>query len=206
MVRIKVRRKDLIRNRKDKRYVENQDRLECAIGKFLKSGWLSRMKVPAVSNEAKVWESTFYDHYIHMDEAINMYFHKMDPKLKSLAAEVCDHKICNTHKNINYLETVFFRILYFVYQNRDYYDVIIGQGYTNSLIRIPEDFRPVIERGWSNYGDQIQEKCFCLFSWEFGGLVYYWGYYENFDYDRIGRYVKELSRLAQNTTKRLLEA
>lgn len=210
MENVRVRRKDLIKNRKDKRYTEKQERLECAIGKLLKLGWISRLKTSKVSNAADVRNSTFYNHYSHMDEAIDSYFHKMDLELRVLAEELLEPeygpkpKSDKNRESVD-LEFVFFRILYFVYRNRKYYEVIIGQGYSQALMRIAEPFQQAIKQGWSNYGIETEDKCFCVFSWELGGVLYYWGSFENFDYDRIPRYAKRLSRLAQNTTKRLIE-
>ena len=195
MRRVKKRRKDLIKNTNDKRYVETQNQLERAIGKYLKMGWLSRINTPVISNEAKVWNSTFYNHYIHMDEAIDVFFHKMEPDLRNLAKETFGQN----------LEIVFYKILYFIYQNREYYEVIVRKGYSQVLTKIAVIFQPVIERGWSNYGMEDEEKYFCIFSWEFCGVLYYWGCFENFDYDQIDQHTKELSRLAQNTSKRLTD-
>jgi len=191
----KRRRKDLIKNRNDKRYIEKQKQLERAIGKCLKSGWLSRLKTSKICSEAGVWKTTFYDHYIHVDEAISLFFHKMDPELRKLAIEI-------DRQN---LEVIFYKILYFVYQNREYYETIIGQGYSQALTRIAEPFQHIIKQSWSNYGIEVENKCFCMFSWELGGALYCWGHFENFDFDRMPQYARKLSRLANNTTKRLVD-
>ena len=209
-----ARRKERIKNQNDKRYIETQSRYELAIGKFLKMGRISRLNTPVVCNEAKTCNSTFYDHYTHMDEAVDLFFHKMEPRLKCLLKE--SYRLCCGEKDNRRdsrngfaengganLEIIFFKILYFIYQNRDYYEIVISRGNSQALTKIAETFRPVIKRGWSNYGTEAEEKCFCLFSWELSGVLYYWGTFEKFDFGRITQHAKELSRLAQNATKRL---
>ncbi len=201
-------RKEKIKNKTDKRFTETRDRFDKVIGKYLKLGWVSRLNTPIVSNEARVWDSTFYNHYNHMDEAIDLFFHKMDPDLKCLAEE----NGCTCEKRLDLpidgpsLEAIFFKILYFIYQNRGYYEVIIERGNSNALIKIAEVFRPIIAEGWSNYGAETDEKCFCVFSWELSGVLYYWGSFENFDFDRISQHARELTRLARNATRRLVNS
>ena len=200
------RRKERIKNKLDKRFLEIQGRFDLAIGKFLKLGWVSRLNTPIVSDEAEVWDSTFYNHYEHMDEAIDLFFHKMEPQLKCLVGENGSSPSRERSKKRRSLEMTFFKILYFVYQNREYYEVVIEKGHSQTLIKIAEEFRPVIARGWSTYGIEIDEKCFCVFAWELSGVLYYWGYYEKFDFDRIAQHAKELTKLARNATKRLVES
>jgi len=140
-----------------------------------------------------------------MDEAIDSYFHKMEPELKMLAREVSAQKDYPPDRNDKTLEAVFFKILYFVYRNQDYYSVIISQGNSQVFMRIAESFEPVIKQDWSNYGLEMEDRCFCVFSWELGGLLYFWRRFENFDFSKIAHYARKLSRLAQNATKRLTE-
>ena len=139
-----------------------------------------------------------------MDEAISDFSHQMDAELKELAKEVAE--IIQHSEGKVALEIVFYKILYFVYQRRKYYDVILATGYARTLTRVAETFRPVIEQDWSNYGMEAAEKCFCMFAWELGGVLYYWGTFEQFDFDRIGQHAKALSKLAQNATKRLMDS
>lgn len=204
-------RKERIKNQNDKRYIETQKRYELAIGKFLKMGRISRLNTPVICSEAKTCNSTFYDHYTHMDEAIDLFFHKMEPRLKCLLKESCRFYYSEKHDEKERvengganLEMVFFKILYFIYQNREYYEIVISRGNSQALTKIAETFRPLIKRGWSNYGIEAEEKCFCLFSWELSGVLYYWGSFENFEFSQITQHAKELSRLAQNATKRLV--
>ena len=199
MLKAKLRRKDLIKNKKDKRYIKTQSKFELAIGKFLDLGWISRLTTPRISNEAGVWASTFYDHYEHMDEAISAFSNKMEPGLRRLAKEA------DTIDGETKLEIIFSKILYFIYQNREYYKIILRLGYAKTLLRIIEPFWEIVEEGWSNYGESIRLKCFNLFAWEMCGILHYWGVSENFDFDMIGRHAKSLSNLAQNVPRRLTD-
>lgn len=188
-------RKRRIKNRKDTRYLEVQERLDAEIGRSLRVGYIARLNVLEISRKAKVWKSTFYNHFFHLDDALNHFNHKKRPALKKLAKESCESG-CD-------LEVIFTKILYFIYTNRAYYKIALCSHDLVSFLDIPDSFHNLFIRFWSNYDKETNERNFVVFSWELCGLIYYWGKKKRFDKAEITKYAKYLTRLTQNASRRL---
>lgn len=187
--------KERVKNRKDQRYLNVQERFDRALGKFLKRGRIARLQITEVSKEAKVYDSTFYDHYHHMDAAFEQFNNKHKENLKELYKEIKSQKLS--------LEITFSKILFFVYKNREYYDAVLYHKNITPLFQIAETFRPLITKKWRNYGEKVNERNFQLFAWEFYSLIYFWGTTENFHQSEISKHAKNLAKLAETACDRL---
>ena len=132
-----------IKNRNDARFLKVQEKLEHALAKFLRKNYVARLCVPDLSREAKVWDSTFYDHYDNLDDAITQFNHKYDEDIKILRHEVARQK-CN-------LEIAYAKILNFIYKKRDYYRTGFRCQNPTPIFSIITIFRPIIMKGWSNF-------------------------------------------------------
>lgn len=188
-------RKNKIKDTNNPRYIKVEEQLDTEIGRQLRMGHLARLNVPDISRKAKVWKSTFYNHFLHLDDALRHFNHKMKPNLKQLAKE--------TQADNYSLEVAFNKILFFVYNNDKYYKTIVYCNDLVPILEIAKTFRPIITKGWSNYGEELTEKSFIIFSWEMGSLIYYWGSQEKFDKAKIAEHARYLTRLASNATQRL---
>ncbi len=189
------RRKERVRNRRDPRYLSIQKRYMCSLGKFLRRGRISRIQIKELSEKTHVWHSTFYDHFIHMDDAIEQYWHDLEPSLKELASELGGRNLS--------LTKIFTKILIFIYHNREYYDVVLTCGNYVALSVIIEIFLPLLSKGWSKYNQSKSELAIAIFAGEFSGEIYYWGRKEHFNFDRILEHAKTLAKLSENATQRL---
>ena len=191
-------RKGRVKNQEDQRYLIIQKRFELALGKFLRLGRVSRLNVADLSHEAKVWKSTFYDHFVHVDQAIEYFQHMMRPKIEELHTEASNEQ-CS-------MEIMFYKILFFIWRNQDYYNVMIYRQNPVAILEIAEIFKWEICKSWSKFGKAKEERCFQIFAWEMSGLICYWGKSEKFDRRKIDRLVHELKKLGQNATQRLTES
>lgn len=189
------RRKERIKNRNNPRYLITHRRYLVALGKLLRRGKFSRIGVKELSKRTRVWKSTFYDHFIHMDDAIEQFWHEKNPELKQLAAEIAERDLT--------LRKIYTRILVFIYHNREYYDVIVSCRNYISLREILEIFRPLISTKWSRYESKKIEYAFTILTWEFAGEIFYWGKIEKFDFNKILKHSQRLARLSENATQRL---
>lgn len=180
----------------DARYQAVHKRYLRAIGKFIRHGKLSTIKIKELSDSAHVWKSTFYDHFLHADDAINQFWHAKDEELAELKTEL------GRFNEIS-IEKMFSKILIFIYHNREYYDVVVTRENPLPIVKIVEIFRDKIQQSWSKYDETVMQRCTMIFSWEFSAEICYWGKYERFDFDRIPTRVRELVRLCQNATQRL---
>lgn len=186
--------KNRVKNRKDPRYLRTQDRYDSALGRFLKRSRRSRLTITELSDETKVNKSTFYDHFIHMDAAFNQLPHKFKGKLEQLRAEL------GTPKST---ELIFIKLLTFIYENREYYGVMIYDNNPTPFLEMLDIFRVSLMRTWSNYGPETNKYVFQIFSWEATGELFYWGKNERFVKAKLPHHVNNLVRLCQNATQRL---
>lgn len=193
--KITGQRKERVRNKRDPRYLAAQRRYMMTLGKFLRRGRLSRIQIKELSAKSSVWKSTFYDHFAHMDDAIEQYWHTMEPEIKELFKEA------NRHSPT--LSIIYVQILLLIYHNREYYDTILSCNNWIALREIVEIFKPYVIYGWSKYEPETFERAFVIFSLEFAGEIYFWGKNEKFNFDRIGFHAKALAKLSENATQRL---
>ena len=184
-----------IKNRNDVRFLKVQEKLEHALAKFLRKNYVARLCVPDLSREAKVWDSTFYDHYDNLDDAITQFSHKYDSNIKDLRHEV-------SRQNCS-LEIAYAKILHFIYKNRDYYRTSFRCQNPTPIFSIITIFRPIIMKGWSNFNLDLLEFCFRILTAEVYAVIGFWGTKEKFNKDRISYYANYLARLSQNSAKRL---
>lgn len=193
MYHIVTGRKERLKNRQDPRYLAIHKRYLQAVGKSICRGKMSRMKIKELSDSARVWKSTFYDHFLHMDDAIDQFWHAKDAELTKLRRSL---------GNVN-IEKIISRILFFIYRNRDYYYVAVKKENPLPLKRIVEIFRDNIAQSWSCYEKDVMQRCMMIFEWEFAAAICYWGKYEKFNFDMIPKKARELARLCRNATQRL---
>lgn len=186
-------RKERLKNRQDPRYLAIHKRYLRAIGKSICCGKISRMKIKELSDGANVWKSTFYDHFLHMDDAIEQFWHAKDGELLRLKQSL---------GNID-VEKIISKILLYVYRNRDYYYVAAKKENPAPFKKIVEVFCDTFGQSWSRYDETVMQRCMMIFSWEFSAAICYWGKYEKFDFDRIPARARELVRLCRNATQRL---
>lgn len=188
--------KDRVKNRKDPRYLKTQERLDSALGRFIRKGRIFRLTIPELSRGAEINKATFYDHFRHMDAAFSQLNYKYKEQLEQLRKEV-------TETNLSDLELIYSKILFFIYNNREYYSTMIYCRNAIPFIDIITIFRVVLTRTWSNYGSEVNSYLFHLFSWEAASVIVYWGKKERFSKSKINDYAKKLAKLSQNASQRL---
>lgn len=179
----------------DVRFLLVEERLFRVLGGFLKRGRVAGLGVPDVATKAKVWDSTFYDHFKNMDDAIYRYDHRHDEAIKKLRMEIEDERLS--------MELAFCRILHFISKNKDYYSTHLARQNPVPFFSIAKTFRPVFACGWSNFGREKYDLCFKIFCGEMYGVIYFWGDSEKFDRDKITKHATYLCHLTKNATRRL---
>ncbi len=185
----------IIRNRNDKRYVRVQDRFNNIIESFIRRGHIMKLKVRSVSDDANVYASTFYDHYKNMDDALIYAENRMKKDL---------HELKKTVAHNQDLEIIYLKILFFIHKHKDYYETVINWGKVSPLSQIVGDFRISICKKWRHYDKHELDRIFMIFSWEFGGVITFWGKHEHFDKTKIPIYAKKLARLSSTACERLM--
>ena len=189
------RRKKSIKNRNDPRYLSTQKKFDTELETELSHGHVARLSIQKITQRTHVWRTTFYDHFLHLDDALNHFNHRMRPDLKKLEKEI-ESANCGS-------EVAFSKILHFIYLNKKYYGIVVRYRNSVALLDVPKSCSHVICKNWSNYGPDANSRCFSIFSWELCGVIYYWGHNEKFSKEKIPSYAKYISRLAHNATQRL---
>ena len=185
----------LLKKCNDQRFLRVQERLFNAIGHFLKRNTIASVGVTGLSSRAKIWDSTFYDHFRNMDDAIQKYNHRHDKAITELRDEVQGSQIS--------MELTMLKILRFIKKHKNYYGICINRQNLIPFFSIAKIFRPIFTQSWSNYGREKFDLCFKIFCGELFGVICYWGCSEKFDDSKIQNYANYLSYLVQNTTRRL---
>ena len=189
--------KQRVKNRKDPRYLKVQERLDSALGRFIRIGRTHRLTIPELSKAASTYKTTFYDHFHHMDAAFEQLNHKYKEQLEQLRKETVSTNIAD-------LEALYSRLLYFIYNNHEYYSTMIYCHNAIPFLEMISIFRIPIIRKWSNYGGEANDYAFQIFSWEASAIIIYWGKKERFSKSKLPSYAKKLAKLSQNATQRLL--
>lgn len=185
----------LIENCTDTRFLKVEERLFDALGETLRKGAVVKTGVTGLANKAKVWDTTFYDHFRNLDDAIRRYDHRHDEEIKDLRDDV----LCTCPT----MEFTFTKILSFIKNNKKYYKAHLKRQNPAPFFSIAKIFRPILARSWSYYGRDQFDLCFRMFSGEFYGIIHFWGETEKFDETKIKGHVTRLIRLSQNATQRL---
>ena len=185
----------LLDNCNDPRFLNVEERFYRAIGHYLYYGNFTSTGIVGICRKAKVWCSTFYDHFKNMDDALEKYNHKHDLDIKNLCNEAIEEHLST--------EAAICKILHFISHHKDYYRTILRRENPIPVFRIFEIFRPLITRNWSYYSRECNDLSFKILSGEFFGVIYFWGTVERFDDNKIATHAIHVARLAQNTTKRL---
>lgn len=186
--------KSRVKDINDPRYKNIQNRFDEIIEGYIKRGQIMKLKVRLVSARARVNPSTFYNHYTDMDEAVSYSNYRMYQDLNLLKSEI------GTGRD---LEVVYMKILFFVYKNRRYYDMVTRHQNIQPLTQIIDIFRPLICEKWQRYKDSDIKRIFLIYQSEFAGVIMYWAQSEQFKKSRIHFYAKELTRLSQTACQRL---
>ena len=189
--------KDRVKNRKDPRYLKVQERLDRALGKFIRKGRVSRLTIPELTTEASTYKSTFYDHFRHMDAAFEQLNHKYKKQLEALRKEIAETHVTDQ-------ELIYSKILFFIHNNREYYSTMIFCHNPVPFLEAISTFRVILSKTWSNYGGELNDYIFHLFSWEASSVIVYWGQKDHFYKSKIPEYAEKLAKLSQNATQRLL--
>ncbi|MBQ3309076.1 hypothetical protein IJG78_00165 [Candidatus Saccharibacteria bacterium] len=181
--------RDRIKNRNDARYLKVQVALDKVFGKHIKCGHVASLQVKEVAQEAKVFESTFYDHHHNLDDAMRHMNTKMDRDIKVLVREAEQTK-CS-------LEVTYTKLLFFVAKNKDYYDVIVARKLAAPLCTIMEKTKSLIIKDWTKRSarslkEEKVEKSFCNLMWEFCGEIWWWGVKYKFAESEISVITKRL--------------
>ena len=185
----------LLKNCNDGRFLRVEDRLFRTLGYYLKRDSIASIEVSELTSKAKIWKSTFYDHFKNMDDAIIKYDHRFDCDIKELCNEIIDMHID--------IESAIFKILYFISKHKNYYSTCLHRQNLTPISSIAKICRPIFVKNWSNFGREKFDFCFRIFSGELYGVIHYWGDYEHFDDKKIKTYAIYLSNLAKNATRRL---
>ncbi|MBQ3271096.1 hypothetical protein IJH10_00630 [Candidatus Saccharibacteria bacterium] len=185
----------LRKNCTDIRFLKVQERFFDALGKTLHEGTLAKTGVAGLAGKAKVWDTTFYDHFRNLDDAIKQYDHRHDEEIKNLRDDI----LCTCPT----MEYTFTKILVFIKSNKKYYKAHLERQNPAPFFSIAKIFRPILARSWSFYGRDQFDLCFRMFSGEFYGIIHFWGESEKFNESKINGHVARLIRLAQNATQRL---
>lgn len=186
----------LLKGCNDGRFLRVEERLFRTLGYFLKHNLIGSINVSSLTTRAKVWQSTFYDHFKNIDDALICYDHRYDAAILKIRKEIEDEK-CN-------LETAIMRLLFFIYKHKSYYGVCLHRQDLVPIFSMAKIFRPIFSEKWSNFGREKYDLCFKIFCGELYGVIYYWGNVEKFNQEKIKNHVANLSKLARNTTHRLL--
>lgn len=185
----------LLKNCNDQRFLRAEERLLGALGYYLKYDSIASVGIIDITNRARTWSSTFYDHFKNKDDAIKKFNHKYDTAIKNLCNEVIAEKIST--------ELAIAKLLFFINKHKNYYSVCLHRQNLIPFSAIVRLFQPVFVRSWSNYGRERYHLCFRIFCGELFGVIHYWGDSEHFDKARIREHSAFLSRLVQNATRRL---
>lgn len=185
----------LLKSCNDGRFLRVEERLFRTLGYYLRHDLAASVGVSELANRAKIWKSTFYDHFKNMDDAINKYNHRFDRDIKKLCNEIIDMHID--------IEPAILKILYFINKHKSYYSTCIHRQNLIPIFSIAKICRPIFAKNWSNFGREKFDFCFKIFSGELFGVIYYWGDCERFDDKKIKTYAIYLSNLAKNATRRL---
>ena len=186
----------LPKNCNDGRFLSNEERLYCALGYFLKHNLIGSISISDLTRKAKIWKSTFYNHFKNIDDALARYDHKYDDDILKLRREL-EVENCS-------IKTATMRLLFFISKHKNYYKICLHCQNPIPIFSITKIFCPIFTKNWSNFGREKFNLCFRIFSGEVYGVICYWGNFEHFDYQKIKTYATYLSNLAKNTTKRLV--
>lgn len=178
----------------DPRYKNTQNRFNRVIENFVRRGQMMKLRASIVCTRAKVNPSTFYNHYSNMDEAVDYMNSRMMDELKSLKIELGDKPD---------LEIVFLKVLFFIYKNRDYYEISTHCKNVLPLAQIADIFRPEICQSWRHYKKEEINRIFQIYKGEFAGLIIYWGQSDHFKKIKIPCYARKLARFSKTACERL---
>ena len=185
----------LLKECNDQRFIKVQERLFRELGHFLKNNKLASLNVSSLSRKAKIYVSTFYDHFKSIDDAIFQYDHRHDKDIMKLREEIQTTN-CTAQVAIA-------KLLYFISSHKSYYLTYIHRRNLTPIFNMTTIFRPILAQSWSNYGREKFDLCFKIFCGELFGVIFFWGETEHFEKTKIQEHALYLSRLAQNATRRL---
>ena len=130
----------LISNCQDPRFKNVEKRLFNAIGYALRHGNIAGIGIPELSSRAKVWDSTFYDHFKNVDDALERYNHCHDVAIKKLRDEIAKEHIST--------ETAILKLLYFIKKHKNYYHTVLYRQNPIPIFSISKIFSPLITKSW----------------------------------------------------------
>ncbi|MBR3264088.1 hypothetical protein IKF94_02565 [Candidatus Saccharibacteria bacterium] len=185
----------LRKNCTDARFLKVEEKLYKAVGESLRDGNIVKNGASGLASKAKIWGSTFYDHFKNVDDAVTSYAYSRDQGVKDLRDDI----LCSCPT----MEFTFTKVLAFIRKNKYYYKSFIERQNQVPFFSMAKIFRPILARSWSYYGREQLDLCFKMFCGEFFGVIYFWCETEKFDESKIPQHVKLLIRLSQNATRRL---
>ncbi|MBQ3325684.1 hypothetical protein IJG79_00840 [Candidatus Saccharibacteria bacterium] len=188
--------KSRVKSIQDPRYINIQKRFNKIIEGFICRGQIMKLQVKIITTRANVSPSTFYDHYKDMDEAIFYANHRMEKELTCLKEEIISGNQCD-------LEIVYMKILFFIYKNRDYYEMATTCKNTLPLSQIMDTFQSIVCDKWRCLDREKLDWIFQIYVSEFTGIIIYWGQEEQFKKTKIHHYAKALARLNKTAYNRL---
>ncbi len=186
----------LLKNCNDGRFLSTEERLFRALGYFIERGAIGSISISDLTKRAKIWKSTFYNHFKSIDDALTHYDHKYDNDILKLRRELEIEK-CS-------IKTATMRLLFFISKHKNYYKICLCHQNPVPIFNITKIFCPIFTKSWSYFGREKFDLCFKIFSGELYGVIYYWGNSEHFDCQKIKIHAAYLSNLAKNATKRLV--
>lgn len=183
----------LVENTNDPRFRNVQKRLDKVLSGFFRRGHVANLQIGEVSKNAHIYNSTFYDHYPHMDAAFYQLERRAEPELQKLKLEA---------ENLS-LENIYRKILHFIIKEQEYYGAMLIRKNATPLLQIPETFQTILCKEWRNYNKDLKERIFQLFAWEFCGVIYCWGIREKFNQSKLDYYARKLAKLTKTACDRL---
>ena len=186
----------LLKNCNDGRFLSVEERLFRALGYFLKRNSIGSINISDLTRKAKVWKSTFYNHFKSIDDALTRYDHKYDNDILKLRQEL-EAENCNPR-------TAIMRLLFFISKHKNYYEICLHRQNPIPIFSITKIFCPIFTKNWSHFNHEKFDLCFKIFSGELYGIIYHWGNSEHFDRQKIKTHAVYLNNLAKNATKRLV--
>ena len=185
----------LLKSCNDSRFICVRERFFRALGHFLKRDKIVSITISDLAEKARVWDSTFYDHFENMDDAIRQYNHYYDEDIRKLREEILGEHLTT--------KIAIQKMLCFIRKHEDYYSTHLHRQNPVPFFTMAKIFRPVFARGWSNFGRKKFDLGFKIFCGEMFGVIYFWGESENFDESKISEHATRLYSLTQNATRRL---